>query len=260
MTETPLFNIAPLEHVRADMTVVDADGLPLGRVVRVAMGDPDAVTMHGNEPVPDSARETVLAPRPAADGGALMPAIAPGSGEIDSDVPAPLRSELRRAGFIELDAPDLQGWARYVPGDRVAEVVGQTVRLRPVPTAASEGAPSPAQTRPAAPPAPQPVAVEPSPSTLGEFQRVGRVSWVASGAVVVACGGVAGVWVYRRKREQARVGSRLRRVSRVVTDTLTEPDRTTAGGLGIVLLLSLLLARALRGARGADVGRESQQD
>jgi hypothetical protein len=34
-----------------------------------------------------AARETVLAPRPAADGGALMPALGLGSATTDADVP-----------------------------------------------------------------------------------------------------------------------------------------------------------------------------
>jgi hypothetical protein len=226
------------------MTVIDAQGRPVGKVTRVAMGQPDAATTRGNEPASDVARETVLAPRPAADGGVLMPAISPDASEIDSDVPAPLRSELRRAGFVEVDGPDLHGWARYIPGDRVADVVGETVRLRPDPTTVMNPPAAPAEARPAVAPATAPAAApEPRPGPGGRSGWTWPPVWLASG-LLVGCGSVvAGGLVYRRRREQARLSGRLRRASRTAISKVAEHDGTARGGLGVSLLLLLLVVR-----------------
>lgn len=50
----------------------------------------------------------------------------------DPSIPDELRLELLRAGFIELDAPGLDGPARYIDSDQVAEVAADVVRLRSV--------------------------------------------------------------------------------------------------------------------------------
>src|SRR5438067_11975581 len=108
-----MFPSNPLESVRDGMTVVDAAGTRLGQVKRVHMGDPEAASVEGNEPT------SVL-------GGSWVT-------DLDElgDVPDELRRDLRRAGFLELDGPGLEGTARLVPGDRIADISGETVRLHP---------------------------------------------------------------------------------------------------------------------------------
>jgi hypothetical protein len=114
MNEQPLFPSNVLERVREGMTVVDSPGHQLGRVIRLRMGDPDAASVEGNEPT------SVLGGSWATDLDGL------------EDLPDELRRDLRRAGFLEVDGPDLEGAARLIPGDRIAEVSGDTVYLHPL--------------------------------------------------------------------------------------------------------------------------------
>src|ERR687883_119181 len=111
-----VFATTPLELVREGMTVIAAAGRRLGTVDRLQMGDPEGATTAGNEPSPGP--------------GGLGPLW---GSDIDGlgDVPDQLRAELRRVGFIRVDGPDLKGAERFIPGDRVAQVAGDTVRLRP---------------------------------------------------------------------------------------------------------------------------------
>ena len=46
------------------------------------------------------------------------------------DIPDELREELRRTGYIELAERGLRGPARYIHGDWITEVSGNTVRVR----------------------------------------------------------------------------------------------------------------------------------
>jgi hypothetical protein len=116
MSEQPIFSSTPLELVAEGMTVVDADGRRLGTVIRLHMGDPDAASIAGNEPA-----QAVLGSGWSADPEGL------------NDLPNDLARELERVGFLEVDAPGLSGAARFIPGDRVADVSGEVVRLHPHP-------------------------------------------------------------------------------------------------------------------------------
>ncbi len=86
-----------IDQVREGMTVVDVADERLGTVAYVRRGDPRAV--------------------------------APASGDDEPAVPEPERSELLRCGFIKIEGPDLSDTDRYVKGDRIAAVSGDTVRL-----------------------------------------------------------------------------------------------------------------------------------
>ena len=116
MNEATGFRTELIERVREGMTVVDAAGAKLGTVAYVKMGDPQAVTTQGNEP-----GEPGLL-------GAIPPPVAR---EREPDAPEPLRSQLLRSGFIKVDGPGLADTDRYVSGDRIGEVAGDTVRLQP---------------------------------------------------------------------------------------------------------------------------------
>ena len=88
-----------IDQVREGMTVVDVAEERLGTVAYVRRG----------------------APRAAAT---------PASGNDDEPaLPEPERSELVRCGFIKIEGPDLSDADRYVKGDRIAAVSGDTVRL-----------------------------------------------------------------------------------------------------------------------------------
>jgi hypothetical protein len=113
-SNTP-FDRDPLASVHEGMHVVDASGHDVGRVQYVQMGDPEAVTTAGQD---DRPRDLIT---DVAD--AVFP------NEREPDVPEPLRSELRRTGYIKIDGPDLLDTDRYVASDRVREVAQDRVRL-----------------------------------------------------------------------------------------------------------------------------------
>jgi hypothetical protein len=174
----------------------------------------------------------MLAPRPAADGGALMPALGLAPDTIGADVPLSLRTELRRAGFIELDAPDRAGWARYIAGDRVAEVVGQFVRLSPRPTDARDIRP-PLHVEGLSPPrGAARVVADPSPTGPSGARSTRGLAWLLGAAAALAGGGLVGLWLYRRRREEARLHRRVRRAAGALADQLPERGGARAGGSG----------------------------
>lgn len=104
-----------LDRVQEGMRVVDAAGEDVGKVQYVQMGDPEAATTAGND-------------RPRTDlmgvvGDAVLP------DEAEPDVPEPVRSNLRRTGYLKIDGPGLIDTDRYVASDRVRDVSGDVVRL-----------------------------------------------------------------------------------------------------------------------------------
>jgi hypothetical protein len=94
------------------MTVLDASGAQLGKIVRVHMGDPEAVSTIAGVTV----RLTVGTP-------VWFDA------ELH-DVPEPMRRHLLRAGFVEVEGPGMHGAERFIPGDRVSKVSGEMVVLQ----------------------------------------------------------------------------------------------------------------------------------
>jgi hypothetical protein len=113
MDEMPLFASQQLEQVREGMTVLDASGAQLGKVVRVHMGDPEAVSTIAGV----TARLTVGTP-------VWFDA------ELH-DVPEPMRRHLLRTGFVEIDGPTMHGAERFIPGNWVSNVSGEMVVLEP---------------------------------------------------------------------------------------------------------------------------------
>jgi len=109
------FDRDPLSAVHEGMHVIDAAGHDVGRVQFVQMGDAEAVTTAGND---DRPRELV---------SQIAEAVLPD--EREPDVPEPLRSRLRRSGYIKIDGPDLLDTDRYVASNRVREVADDRVRL-----------------------------------------------------------------------------------------------------------------------------------
>jgi hypothetical protein len=238
MTDEPLLGTNPLERIREGMTVSDASGRPLGTVTRVKMGDPEAVTTEGNEPPP-----SLL--------GSAWGGDADGLGD---DVPAVLRRHLRRAGFVEVDGPTLHGVERLIPGDRIADVSGDIVRLHPVTGVASERHDSPAEPvmveareTSSAPsetyrvyPVPPP---EPGENNTQSGLSRSRLPLLLGAALALA--GAAAVWAYlRRRREQARPIDRVRSIATRLRSRSAEAleDSQTATGAKV---LPILLAVAL---------------
>jgi len=115
------------------MEVVDQHGRRVGTVGRVHMGYPEAVTPDEGDGVLEGVGLVVV---PAENtGGSTAYGVATPllftDREFDAlDLPDELRAELRRTGFIELTDPRLRGPARYIHGDWITEVDGNTVRIR----------------------------------------------------------------------------------------------------------------------------------
>ncbi|HET8524789.1 MAG TPA: hypothetical protein VFL82_16280 [Thermomicrobiales bacterium] len=103
-----------LEQVHEGMKVVDAAGDDLGKVDYVKMGDPEAVTVDSVPPGNDGLLTDVA----EAFGAEAEPKVAPS-----------IRRRLLRFGYFKIDG---KGWIdtdRYVPSDKIADVMGDTVRL-----------------------------------------------------------------------------------------------------------------------------------
>lgn len=108
--------LGPIELVREGMTVVDCNGEKVGKVEGLKMGDPGAATEVGNE-LQDTGFLGDVAEAFAGD-------------EREPDVPAPLRAQLLRTGYIKVDGGFLIETDRYVAADQIASVEGDTVHLR----------------------------------------------------------------------------------------------------------------------------------
>jgi hypothetical protein len=111
--QTP-FQDEPISQVHEGMHVIDVTGTEVGRVQAVQMGDPEAVTVDTESPsrtVVESAIQAVSMDEP------------------EPDVPEPLRTRLRRSGYVKIDGPDLLDTDRYVGSEAVREVRGDRVQL-----------------------------------------------------------------------------------------------------------------------------------
>jgi hypothetical protein len=103
-----------IELVREGMVVNDPDGRPIGTVELVRMGDPEAASDRGNEPT----------------GRSFLDGIAIAFGARDEpNVPAELRDELQRVGFVKVASlgPRQRNW--YARSDQIARVAQRTVTL-----------------------------------------------------------------------------------------------------------------------------------
>ena len=249
MSQNSTLPTTALERVREGMPVLDESGRRLGTVARVRMGDPQAVTTRG-EQSPASDPGVLVAPTAATGGtpggGFGAPVRSGGSGGLD--VPDPLRSHLLRTGFIEVDGPDLHGPARYVPGDRVADVSDGTVHLRAAATAtATPATATPAQSGPGGSAAVEPV-LRTEIGAPREPSGPVPMPLLLGVAAVAVLGGVAGAgWlVWRRRQAQRQPLNRLRHSGRTLADTMARPGRAGVGSLGGGLMLIVLLARVLK--------------
>ena len=250
MSQNSTFPTTALERVREGMTVMDESGRRLGTVALVRMGDPQAVTTQG-EQSPSNDPGVVVAPTAEAGGptglGFVAPVLTAGSG--GPDVPDPLRRHLLRAGFVEVDGPDLEGSARYVSDG--------TVHLRAAPTATATPAQAGAATLGQAGPSGS-AAVEPVLRTdLGAPRQPSRSmplplppALLLGAAAVAVLGGLLGAaWlVWRRRQAQRQPVNRLVRLGHTLTDTLAKTGRAGVGSVAgaLVLMLIVLLARVLR--------------
>ncbi|MBV9357725.1 MAG: hypothetical protein JO023_19610 [Chloroflexi bacterium] len=235
-----IFASTPLEHVREGMSVLDADGKQLGTVAHLHMGDPQAATTAGNEPM--------------TSGADALSSIWRTDVEEFGDVPDVLRAELRRAGYIEVDGSALEGANRFIPGDRIAEVSSGTVRLRPLApetTAPVESSPT-STTSLAAPPPPDVVQQPTQPVIVARLRRSYRVlpapRWsilVAAGVPLVLGGAGLASWCYLRwRREHDRPVNRVRRAMSRAGDRLVNDYPLVSSVVGGAVLLAMaVLAR-----------------
>ena len=119
-----MFPTDPLERVRTGQEVVDVAGRRLGRVARVRLAAPP-VTHPPDSDLLDEMVELAPAPPEVTDVSGLE-AIGPSPLGHDPaglpDLPEPLRSHLRRVGFVEIEGPDLAHAERFLPGDHIVEV------------------------------------------------------------------------------------------------------------------------------------------
>lgn len=102
----------PLTAVVEGMRVVDSAGKDIGRVDYVKMGDPQAVTIQGQQTAPDTLveqlAEAIVGPEP--------------------DLPPSVAARLLRVGYFKINSPGL-GRNRYVAADEVADVTDDSVLL-----------------------------------------------------------------------------------------------------------------------------------
>ncbi len=99
--------------VREGMRVVDVNGEELGTVEEIRMSDPSAVTAEGQG---TGGTGGLL--------GYLATAFAGGNG-----LPRQAQERLARLGYVRVDAAGIFSGDRYVAGDEIATVVGDTVHL-----------------------------------------------------------------------------------------------------------------------------------
>ncbi len=238
MSQASPFQPTQLELVREGMAVQDETGRRLGRVARVGMGDPQAITTQGSVGPGDGAG-VIAAPLASTGGSTGLGGGAPFLGESGDvpDVPEQLANQLRRVGFVELEDSDLEGAARYIPGDRVLDVTDDTVRVQQVSPAAPQPASSPVEPvlrTTLGTPREEPASSRPRPRP--------ELLATAAGAPIL----VSAAWLYwRRRRQERRLSRRVQRATLDFVADLSEAKRgplsaTVGTGLFFVLLLRLL--------------------
>ncbi|MCU1432971.1 MAG: hypothetical protein JWP95_2076, partial [Actinotalea sp.] len=91
--------IGPIEEVYEGMTVVDANGEEVGKVEFVKLGDPQAISIQGEDP------------------------------DVMPDVPRPFAARLLPTGYLKVDRKGLFARDAYVSATEVGGVEDNTVRL-----------------------------------------------------------------------------------------------------------------------------------
>jgi len=94
------------------MRVVDSAGEDIGRVDYVKMGDPQAVTIQGQQTGPDT----------------LVEQLAEAVAGPEPDLPPSVAARLLRIGFFKIDSPGV-GRDRYAAADEIADVTDDSVLL-----------------------------------------------------------------------------------------------------------------------------------
>ncbi|MFS8477413.1 MAG: hypothetical protein FWJ93_00280 [Micromonosporaceae bacterium] len=102
----------PLTAVVSGMRVVDSAGEDIGRVDYVKMGDPQAVTIQGQQTGPDT----------------LVEQLAEAVAGPEPDLPPSVAARLLRIGFFKIDSPGV-GRDRYAAADEIADVTDDSVLL-----------------------------------------------------------------------------------------------------------------------------------
>lgn len=110
-------NPGPIADVREGMVVIDADQHTRGKVIEVKLGDPGAVTEHGQDD---------LIRRPPSLPGRIAAVFGLGGREL----PDQEHARLLRLGYVRVRRPGPFGGKQYVPADLIRGVEGDVVRLR----------------------------------------------------------------------------------------------------------------------------------
>lgn len=105
----------PISQVRPGMRVIDHDGDEVGRVDDVKLGDPQAITPHGQ--TRDHGESLI---------GNLAEAL---GGGRDPNVPDQLAARLLRTGYIKIDSKGVLARDLYAGPDTIGSVHGDDVIL-----------------------------------------------------------------------------------------------------------------------------------
>lgn len=103
----------PMGTVTRGMPVVDASGLPLGTVVQVRRGDPDAVAVQS----------------PAPDVSGTLDDLVRATARDEPHVPAEAAARLLRRGYLKVDTGRAGEEPLYIEADLVDRVQDDRVRL-----------------------------------------------------------------------------------------------------------------------------------
>lgn len=105
----------PIAGAVEGMRVVDRDGVEVGTVEQVKMGDPGAVTTQGQR---------------AGEVPGLIGIVVESVAGTEPDLPGTLAARLLRVGYIKIDGRGPFRPDRYAAADEIAEAGDGLVRLR----------------------------------------------------------------------------------------------------------------------------------
>ena len=118
----------PIEQVRTGMRVVDVEGVDVGTVKDVYVGDPGAETVPAE---PDAGGTVFVAPGGAAPAGGGVGSLGGGvfGADLGTDRPPVERARLLREGYVRIDLDGLFSGHRFAASEDIADVSDDVVHL-----------------------------------------------------------------------------------------------------------------------------------